>query len=421
MSEMDCNHLDISSDELNRFSKAFKSEEFHKLFADYCNEITDPVNQRAFEAELKQLEAERGIDIAFIKPEPGFVIKTNLNGNQKVFINVAKNEQIEKPSSECAQDRITFMRGLNWRLPYVQSKPKRDFDNNKAACPVYDVVFHPDTLHLTEKNGMFKKLVVKTACDAVQSTFNVRLDLNNLKFPKLGYKGIAQPTIIHRKNGESVSTEPSKIDHILPVKSSDAKVKQSNVTQYATPKYEIVHRREIELHELDSKINVTLPKELLVKIDLPLLNSSKDVFLEVNTKSILLLSEVPAKYKLNITLPFEVNKLCGKAQFDSDTRKLVITLPVVRRKELGTADLCREDSGIESDHHSPKEDSSSGSGDDVFEDALDTIPKNSSKSKGEQKTVSTTPSSSHFAYKFSTNLFNCSICRVTKNQNIAAT
>lgn len=386
MSEVDWDRLDITHDELNRFTNAFKSEEFRKLFGEYCNEITDPENRRVYEAELKQLEAERGIDIKFINPEPGFVIKTTVDGKQKVFINVAKCDQIEAPSSERGQDASTGQHGLNWRIPYVQSKPKRDFDNNKTVCPVYDVVFHPDTLHLTKKNAMFKKLVIDTACDAVQTTYNVQLDLVNLKYPKMGYKGTARPTVIRKKTGDPTNFEASPIDSIYPpppptttnaaapAKGTNVKAKHRTVADYATPKYEIIHRRSVEMHEmtdeLDAKINMTIPKELVVRIDLPLLSSSKDVFLDVNTKSIYLCSEKPAKYKLTIQLPFEVQKLDGKAQFDSDKRQLQITLPVVRERKLVISDLCREDSGVDSDHHSPKEDNSSG--DDVFEDALET-------------------------------------------------
>lgn len=377
MSDIDYDHLNITNDELNRFSKAFKSDEFRALFADYCKEITDPENRRAYEAELKQLEAERGIDVSFINPEPGFVIKTSLNDNQKVFINVAQCDQIERPTSEYAHDKASGSRGLNWKIPYAQSKVKRDFDKNRILCPVYDVVFHPDTLHLAAKNVKFKKLVIDTACDAVQSTFNVRLDLSNLKFPKLGYKGAARPTIIRKKNGEVKAHEPSLIDHIYPAPPNDVKVKESKmnmskkVAEYATPKYEIVHRRDIQLHEmtdeLDSKINITVPKELLIKINLPLLNSSKDALLDVNRKSISILSENPAKYKLDIALPFEVDKFYGKAQFDSDKRILMITLPVVQQKELMIADLLNKNSDAEK---------SLEPADDFFEDKLHAIQKN---------------------------------------------
>lgn len=385
MTEEVWDQLDITSDEINRIGEAFKSEEFRNLFVEYCKEISDPENRKTYETEIKQLEAERGVDTKFINPEAGFVLKTTADGKQKIFINVAKSSEVHPPTSERGRDERTGEQGLKWRIPYVQSKPKRDFDHNKNVCPVYDVIFHPDALHLATKDPMFKKLVVDTACEAVKATNKLELDLTNIRFPKIGYKGAARPMVIRKRIGSSeVDENDDPLMQIYPpVASSKHQAnsvrEQANQTppKYATPKYEIIHRRDVEMseltNELDAKINLTVPKELVVRIELPLLRTSKDLVLDVNAKSIYLESESPAKYKLDLPLPFEVEKLSGKAQFDSDTRKLLITLPVVRRQKIGIADFSREDSGVDSDHHSLKEDNSSS--DDVFEDAVDESPK----------------------------------------------
>lgn len=379
MSKSDWADLDITKDELERFSKAFKSNEFTKLFADYCREISDPANRRQYEQELTQLEAERGIKVTFINPEPGYVIKTSVNGDQKAFINVASCDKVRQPTSASGHNEDGH-RGLHWNIPYTQAPARCDVDHSGAVCPVYDVVFHPQTLHLASKNGQFRKLVTKTACEAVQNTHGVEVDMANLKFPKMAYKGMAKPTIIRERNGKVIDLEPSPLDEIYPplkdetnarkASAVNAKAKKAAdaVAKYATPKYQIIHRRDVELHEmtneLDAKINLTIPKELLVVVDLPLLKSTKEVALDVTTNTVHLISEVPAKYRLKIDLPFDVDESNGTAKFDSATRKLEITLPVVRRKKLTIVDLCREDSGVESDHNSPKEDSSSGSGDE---------------------------------------------------------
>lgn len=81
-------------------------------------------------------------------------------------------------------------------------------------------------------------------------------------------------------------------------------------------------------------------------MDLPLLKSSSDITLDVTEKTVHLISEKPAKYKLELTLPYIVNQDSGNAKFDKDKRKLVIVLPV-KRKECFI-----EDSGVESDHGS---------------------------------------------------------------------
>lgn len=388
--EAEWRNFDLTTDELDRFTKAFKSEKFRNLFIEYCNEISDPENRRIYEAEIKQFEAERGIDVKFINPEPGFVIKSIANGNQKIFINVAKCDNIEKPTSQSGIDVKTGEKGLHWSIPYVQSKPKHDFDKNKVICAVFDVIYHSDTLHLAKKNPAFRKLVIETAYDAVRTTFDLTLDsIKNLKFPKLNYKGVPTPVVVRKSTSEHdykksfIGNESNQHinnnsnhgnDNEQQPKRKEAKSMQAVANdEYAVPKYEIIHRRHIEMHEfteeLDAKLNVTVPKELIIKIHLPLLHSSKDVVLDVNIKSIYMHCDMPAKYKLTINLPFDVDKELGKAQFDNQTKILALTLPVLStRKQLGLLDLCREDSGVESDHHSPKEDSSLGLDDDVFTD-----------------------------------------------------
>lgn len=376
--ETEWRNLDLTTDEVDRFTKAFKSDEFRGLFAEYCKEISDPENRRIYEAELKQFEAERGIDVTFITPEPGFVIKSIANGNEKIFINVAKSEKCEKPTSQRGFNEKTGENGLNWRLPYVQSKPKRDFDKNKVICAVYDVIFHPDTLHLASKSPAFRKLVIETAYDAVRTTFDLTLDsTKHLKFPKLAYKGVPSPVVIrkHLKEqsingyGKSFIGDQNDVENVVQNNGNNNAKSMAVIDEYATPKYDIIHRQHVEMHEytneLDAKLNITIPKELVIKIHLPLLNSSKDVVLDVNTKSIYMHCDTPAKYKLNVSLPFDVDKEMGIAQFDNQTKFLAITLPVLKRKRLGILDLNREDSGVESDHHShsPKEESLD---DDVF-------------------------------------------------------
>ena len=46
-----------------------------KLLADYAAELADPANKARYEAEIAALEAERGYEVAFVHPQPGYVIK----------------------------------------------------------------------------------------------------------------------------------------------------------------------------------------------------------------------------------------------------------------------------------------------------------------------------------------------------------
>lgn len=354
--------LDLSRDEVNRLGEALKKEEFRKLLSDYVEEIQDPKNRQIYEQEVIQIERERGQEVTFLHPTPGYVIKTSVNGKQKAFINICGNENINKPSSSASVKDGS--KGLEWSVPHSLSPPREDLDNKGVRCQVYDVLFHPDTLHLTSKNRDFCSMVNNIALSAVESNFNVNLDKKNLKFPKLAYKGLQHVSIMRKPTQdapvEHTAEEQQLFDKIYAEidsqKISPQKKKKTKTSKhkeedpdYTTPKYVIKHRSHIDIQDFTNSRNAkqdqNVPKELVLEVYLPLLRSSSDMQLDVTEKTVQLISEKPAKYKLNLTLPFQVLENKGNAKFDKELKKLVITLPV-KRKVL--FEVIRDDSGVES-------------------------------------------------------------------------
>lgn len=352
--------LDITKDEVDKITDALKKEEFRKMLVDYVEELKDPENRKIYEKEVIELEKERGQDVTFINPVAGYVIKTSVNGNKKCFINICANENINKPTSKCkVQDGS---KGLQWTLPHCLTTPRDDLDNKNVRCQVFDVVFHPDTLHLAKNNQAFRNMVNNTACDAIESNFDFKLDKKNLKFPKLQYKGYPSNSIIRTpskvKPTEKTKEEQEFLDNMfsyipLPEKKSPRKQNKNikkeetdNISKYAIPKYLIKHRTQVELEEFtehrNAKMNTAIPKQLVIEVNLPLLKSSSDLILDVTEKTLSLISEKPAKYKLDLTLPYEVYQDCGNAKFDKDKKKLVVTLPVKRKERIFIDEVSNE-------------------------------------------------------------------------------
>lgn len=360
----DWEDLNITREEIENLKEALKKDEFRKLLAEYAEEITNQENRKKYQEEIIQLEAERGVDCTFVNPEPGFVVKTSVDGKKKAFVNICKNKAIAEPwSKPVIQDNS---KGLSWSIPFSQAPGREDHDKKRNRCVVYDVVFHPNTLHLAEKNPAFKKLVVDTALSAIEDSYNVKLDKKNLKYPKLKFKGIPVATVIRKKSKKQpVLTEEEiefqkNIKYPAPPPAEDEKKpvvrnfdnRNEDKGKYTIPKYAIKHRTGIDLQEFtydkNCKINCAIPKELVIEVNLPLLSSTKEVALDVMEKSVHLICEKPAKYKLDIQLPYSVNEEQGNAKFDKDDRLLIITLPVIKATKT-VADLIREDSGVESD------------------------------------------------------------------------
>ncbi|KAH8291075.1 hypothetical protein KR054_008244 [Drosophila jambulina] len=390
--------LDVTKEEFDRFRQALGQEEFRKLFFEYVEEIQDPANRKIYEEEITQLEKERGVEVRFIHPQPGFVIKTALDGELKCFINIAGSPEIERPKNEVAMDPSNGSRGLSWSIPMAQTASRDDCDAKNNRCKVFDVVFHPDALHLAKRNKQFRQCLIDTALDAVEREYQVSLDRANLKFPKLDYKGIARPSVI-RKLAEHHSAddqEPHPLGDIYPTKPPTAadgkprvlpmKAKPSPVPEFSVPRYSIKHSHDVDLSEytdeLDAKLHVTVPRSLVVEIELPLLRSTAECQLDVTANSVYLLSERQgAKYRLKLDLPFTVDDKAGSARFDTDLRRLCITLPVVRtnvREQRQMHDtlrhFSREDSGVElhSNSESPVEEDGDGDLSDSKADTSET-------------------------------------------------
>ncbi|KAF5307672.1 hypothetical protein FQR65_LT06727 [Abscondita terminalis] len=361
--------MNLNRDEVERLTDALKDKNFRKMLTDYVEEVQDPENKKKFQEEMTQFEKERGVDVTFINPIAGYVIKTSVNGNEKAFINICANENVSKPTSTVAV--VDGAQGRHWSIPHTIAPPRHDYDKKKTKCQVFDVVFHPETLHLAHKFNAFRDVVNKTACDAIESHFDVILDRKNLKFPKLQYKGLAHAAIIRKPSKDPLpqwtAEEKAVMDEFyakidaenppppktVPKSPKKNKAAEDSTTPYTTPKYIIKHCRHIEMEEFTehktAKMNTATPKELIVEVELPLLRSSSDISLDVTEKTLQLTSEKPAKYNLFITLPYQVNHDCGNAKFVKDKKKLVVTLPVIVKSYKFIPDVSKDDSGVESD------------------------------------------------------------------------
>jgi dynein assembly factor 2 len=366
--KMKIEDMDITPDELNRFTEAFKKEEFRKLFAEYAEEISNPENRRIYEKELEQLENERGVDVTFIHPEPGFVIKTTQNGDQKCFINICKNVNVQKPKSDVTNEKQTdgsTRKGITWSIPHSCAPPKEDLDKSGKRCVVYDVVFHPDSYRMGETNQRFKDLLKDTACETIEKNFNAKLDRENMKILKMPFKGTPTATVVRRPKSNTDTkfnpkdetdplngiktpysyppTQPlireQKTDVVDDDKRPIAKqveIKRENTdveTRFTVPKYTIINRGQSDLQDCvndrqHTHVGSLRPKEICIEIDLPLCKNVSNVKLDIYEKHLHLESQKPY-YRLDIDLPYPVNENDGNAKFDKAKKMLSVTLPVL--------------------------------------------------------------------------------------------
>ncbi|XP_058844069.1 protein kintoun-like [Acipenser ruthenus] len=350
--------LNLTSDEIDRFSKAFKDEKFRELLREYAEEISNPENKNKYEEEITMMEQERGMGVKFIHPQPGHALKTSVNGAQKCFVNICSNDLLSKPV--CKPGKAGDGKaGQLWSLPYSLAPGREDMGARAERHMVYDVVFHPDTLYMAGRNDRFKKMVDETAIEAIQKQFNVKLDKKNTKTLKTKYKGAPHPTVIRKPLSGAKEAEPSTepndegaLQFPYPYDSNthraagngaeESRNEAGNVkgeiksdsdeqNKPTTPTHAIKYRTFVDFQDYrysrDSAPS-TRPIELVITIDLPLLKCAGDADLDVTENRFLLQSQKPA-YRLDFPLPYPVNENQGTATFIKARKQLVVTLPVL--------------------------------------------------------------------------------------------
>lgn len=348
--------LQLTSDEVDRFTTAFRDGQFREMLCDYAQEISDPANRKKYEEEIKLLEQERGNSIEFIHPTPFRAIKTSAAGKQKCFINICGNDKVGKPDFKRAvlEDG---RRGQCCSLPLSLSPGRQNTDSKGNKYVTYDVIFHPDTLHMAAKNKRFMDMVDRTAIDEVQKAFQVILDKKKVREIKTKYKGTPQSCVIRKPiPGYEAKGPPGEADPLTfpypdkpqtnpsespPKTSSSFKIQPEKAKEPTKPNYTVKYRSVIDLQDFRcsrDSAQSPRPKEIVVTIDLPLLKAVGDTSLEVKEKSLRLESKRPA-YRLELPLSYPVDEDNGEAKFDKQRRRLTVTLPVQPlRQALSTFD-----------------------------------------------------------------------------------
>lgn len=339
--------LDLSGEEVQRLTSAFQDPEFRRMFSDYAAEITDPENRRLYEEEITALERERGVEVRFVHPEPGHVLRTSLDGEHRCFVNVCSNSLVSAPSSRPGPGRGGTAAGSHWSLPYSLAPGRQYAGRNGNRYTVYDVVFHPEALALAKSHERFREMLDATALEAVEQQFGVRLDRRNAKTLKIKYKGTPEAAVLRTPLPGGVPAQPEgELPGLLPDPPYPYRypaAAESTARSPASPAPEAVQRPEpteprcsvVQRHHVDLQdyrcsrdaAPSTVPHELVVTIELPLLRSAERAELEVKGKLLCLDSRNP-DYRLRLSLPYPVDDGRGRAQYNKARRQLVVTLPV---------------------------------------------------------------------------------------------
>ncbi|RVE57270.1 hypothetical protein OJAV_G00214600 [Oryzias javanicus] len=328
--------MSITAAEVDMLSTALKNEKFQDMLTNFFQEISNPENVRTYEKEMTLLEQRRGNSIEFVHPIPFRVLETGVDEEQRCFINICACDKVGKPESKT--ERSNGQLGRQWSLPHLLQPGRPDCEREGKIFTIYDVFFHPETLHLADKSKRFMDMVIKVAIQGIQKAFKVTLDKGNLRQTDITYKGVPQLCVIRKPIPGYEAKEPpeeqdlSQLRTPLPENSFEdpSKLIQRQPQEPTKPHYTVKYRSVVDLQDFRisrDSIRSPRPTEIVVTIDLPLLMVINDTVLEVEERRLLLESKNPP-YKLELLLSYPVDENKGSAKFNKQTRQLTVALPV---------------------------------------------------------------------------------------------
>jgi hypothetical protein len=120
-----------------------------------------------------------------IQPNPGFVIKSSDQNQQKVFVNMTSHELVDPPQEKHMPDSDQPA----VRIPLSLGELREDFDKKGDPCRVLDVIWNPEAVKKGNDDMLYRHGLVELAFEYIKQKHNLILDLK-YKAPKnLKYKG----------------------------------------------------------------------------------------------------------------------------------------------------------------------------------------------------------------------------------------
>ncbi|KAI9159298.1 hypothetical protein H9P43_008638 [Blastocladiella emersonii ATCC 22665] len=372
--------FELTPEEIEKFSTAFKDPQFRDLFREYMDEISDPANRARYEAELAELECERGHTIRWVRPTPQFALRTTRRASDPLpaviresastvtidsttcYVNLASSDEIERPTSQVKKQG--GKQGVAWQIPHSLTPPRPDYgegDDAKKTCLIFDVVFHPLAFELKA----LEPTLISSALDSIKAKFGTTLDAKTAT--KLAddfkYKGVPVNTAIRepvapapaptpapapaaakgKGKGKSPATaaaaaKPTSaaLEKLAFLADLESRAAVPPAPPVAEPDHVIVHRFDTDMQDFTNSTPSTAstpasirPRALVVRIQLPRVTDVAEIDTSISDDATTLVVEVPKKYHKVIPLRYAVDEARASAKWVVDKKVLELVLPVV--------------------------------------------------------------------------------------------
>lgn len=279
-------------------------------------------------------DGEDAASSVFVTPLPGFCVKTRTTDTQeKVFLNVCTSDQVGKPKDISAAElqRVIDEQDVgSFRVPMSLGPPHTELDKSGKACTAYDVIVHPSFCAKVQAEEAFFGFLISACFHGLEEKHGVRLCSdscvvlkNRRHFGTLEGQLVrkrARPFVVEMESAEregETSTPAAKKGKLV------EEISRAGTSERSAP----VPKYTVVVEPREGK-----PEFTVVEVSLPGVNSARTLMLDVGEDRLVLVAH-PAKYRLELDLPFWVYPEQGGSQFNKKTQTLCVTLPVQEGEE----------------------------------------------------------------------------------------
>lgn len=260
-------------------------------------------------------------DGTLIVPQPGFVIKTKDEKDEKIFLNICSTDELPAPK-DISEGELTKLiddvDAMNFRVPIGLGNPHAEIDKNGKGCTVYDILINTRFFEKIQKSDYFMGFFMTVVYEGLEDKYKMSLSRDWVRLKNRKSFGQILPQRIRPKSKPIIQEmdSPCSVDTLREVSKKHISYETKSDLCIPEPSHQIIFEPSVGKVEY-----------LVIEISLPGVKSMLDTTLDVGDDRLILYVQ-RNKYHLDLKLPHCVDYESGGAQFNRKTKMLTITIPV---------------------------------------------------------------------------------------------
>jgi PIH1 N-terminal domain len=348
---------ELSYSDYTNLSKALRSNEFHQMFNEYLDEITDPKNEKEYLDYLKSLEMKNEVpsNRVLLYLEYAFCVKTHVkfkNGNKQSFY-----------LNFCVPSKLKdFVKGISFNsrsevaIPHIVGPPRAAKEQSSGVhCLVSEIAIHESSVPAIKRQPKLLNVLIAQIAKSMTEYFksheevsaDYQLYTESCLFPPRPLSVVTDPGYnepVSSSEPESVSVPdsvtPYELNQMQKTNGLTGNQENDNSLNHITEvpvkqnqesfKHRIVEVCPFDIGGLQSENACTSVKVIFSLPDAVDSAKALDIYFD---EKLLVLSGLPNNEKLTVSLAkYDLDEDSAEAKFSKSKHEMTVEIKVKPEK-----------------------------------------------------------------------------------------